>query len=317
MHPVLRELIVLQEGVVSRRQVLGAGGDDNLIERQLRRRLWATVHPGVYVDHTGPLTWSQRAWAAVLVCWPAALYGISALQVAGIGIGPAPSPDDVVHVAVDHRRRVVHRAGVAPRRVRGLDAMLQPGRSLPQQRLEHAALCVASGSHRDDAAVAVLGDVVQARRTTPDRLLRALDDLPRLARRGFLAEVLEDVASGAHSALERRYLVEVERRHALPRAVRQRPVTSRRSPAYRDVEYPRLGLVVELDGRLGHEWTGDRWQDLDRDVETALTGTLTVRLGWKQVLDACRTADVVGRLLGSRGWTGKPRRCSPTCGLTT
>ena len=31
------------------------------------------MHNGVYVDHTGPLTWLQRAWAGVLAVWPAAL----------------------------------------------------------------------------------------------------------------------------------------------------------------------------------------------------------------------------------------------------
>jgi hypothetical protein len=314
--PALRDLTLLQEGVVSRRQVLAAGGDDNLIERHLRRR-WAAVHPGVYVEHTGPLTRGQRAWAAVLVCWPGALYGVSALQVAGLGPGPAPGGDDPIHVAVDQRRRVVRHPGVEPHRVRGLAAMLQPGRSLPRQRLEHAALCVASASSREDEAVALLADAVQTRRTTPARLLRALDDLPRLARRGFLAEVLDDVASGAHSALERRYLIRVERRHRLPTAGRQRRVSSGRSSAYRDVEYLRLGLVVELDGRLGHEWADDRWRDLDRDVETALSGTLTIRLGWRQVLDECRTAGVVSRLLIARGWTGRPRQCSPTCSVTT
>lgn len=32
----------------------------------MRRREWATFHQGVYVDHTGALTWLQSAWAAVL-----------------------------------------------------------------------------------------------------------------------------------------------------------------------------------------------------------------------------------------------------------
>ena len=40
------------------------------------------VHPGVYVNHTGELTWLQRAWAAVLFAWPAALSHDSALRAA-------------------------------------------------------------------------------------------------------------------------------------------------------------------------------------------------------------------------------------------
>ena len=33
---------------------------------------------GVYVEHTGPPSWQQRAWAAVLRAWPAALADQSA-----------------------------------------------------------------------------------------------------------------------------------------------------------------------------------------------------------------------------------------------
>jgi hypothetical protein len=165
----------------------------------------------------------------------------------------------------------------------------------------------------DAAAVAVLGDACQLRRTTPQRLADALLDLSRLPRRRLLTEVLDDVAAGACSALERRYLLRVERPHGLPTAQRQRRVREGRSSAYRDVEYLGTGLVVELDGRLGHERPADRWADLDRDVATALRGGLTVRLGWQQSLQPCRTAAAVSLLLAARGWTGRPVLCSPDC----
>lgn len=57
----LQELMREQDGVVSRRQVLLCGGDDNDIECRLRSRQWATLHRGVYVDHTGVPSWTQRA----------------------------------------------------------------------------------------------------------------------------------------------------------------------------------------------------------------------------------------------------------------
>ena len=43
-----------------------------------------------------------------------------------------------------------------------------------------------------------------------------------------------------------------------------------RTSAYRDVDVPALSAVVELDGRLGHEETVDRWDDLDRDIASVL-----------------------------------------------
>jgi hypothetical protein len=77
-------LLALQRGVISRRQVLAAGGVDHEIARLLRRRIWARVHDGVYVDHTGKPSWQQRAWAAVIYYWPAVLDGASALTAYGV-----------------------------------------------------------------------------------------------------------------------------------------------------------------------------------------------------------------------------------------
>ncbi|WP_344778090.1 type IV toxin-antitoxin system AbiEi family antitoxin domain-containing protein [Nocardioides panacisoli] len=69
MEPI-QHILDEQDGVFSRVQAAGAGLDATAVKRRLRRREWVAVHAGVYVSHTGPLTWRQRAWAAVLACWP-------------------------------------------------------------------------------------------------------------------------------------------------------------------------------------------------------------------------------------------------------
>ena len=77
------------------------------------------------------------------------------------------------------------------------------------------------------------------------------------------------------------------------------------------VDYVDYGLLVELDGQLGRDGTSDRWDDLDRDVLSAVGGLLTVRVGWRQVLDAGRLAAAIGTMLQARGWPGdvqRPRR---------
>jgi hypothetical protein len=147
------------------------------------------------------------------------------------------------------------------------------------------------------------------------RLRSTSATMPRLPRRRLLLTILEDVSSGAYSALERRYLAAVERPHGLPTADRQRRVRSGRTVAYRDVEYVGLGVVTELDGRLGHEKATDRWADLERDVESVIGGDLTLRIGWRQVLSPCRLAGVLDRVLTARGWTGPVTPCGPDCGL--
>jgi hypothetical protein len=46
-------LLDVQAGVIARRQLVARGWGDHDIARMLRRRLWAPVLEGVYVNHTG------------------------------------------------------------------------------------------------------------------------------------------------------------------------------------------------------------------------------------------------------------------------
>jgi hypothetical protein len=55
-----------RDGVVSRADLVAAGLTRPDIDRLVRRRSLRQVHKRVYVDHTGPLTYDQRVWAAVL-----------------------------------------------------------------------------------------------------------------------------------------------------------------------------------------------------------------------------------------------------------
>jgi hypothetical protein len=61
MNSILARHLALQAGVISRRQALSAGLEPHDVRRLLRRREWALLHPGVYVDHTGTPSWLQRA----------------------------------------------------------------------------------------------------------------------------------------------------------------------------------------------------------------------------------------------------------------
>lgn len=320
-----------QAGVLSRRQALEHGLDDNDIERLLRRHEWARVYPGVYVDHTGGLTELQRWWAAVQWGWPAVLYGDTALLAHGVrptwqgrgSVRPALS-----HIAVHHSRRVRDRVDVKVHRVVDLDSVAQWHLSPPRMRLEPAVVAACSIARTADDALALAADVCQQRRSTPDRILVALDagagGVTRVRHGAELRVILHDVSSGTMSLLEHRHLVAVERAHGLPPAVRQRrelgPAVrpSASGSVYRDARYDRFGVVVELDGRLGHEWTAERWDDMDRDLDAGADGTLSLRMGWRHVngTEACRSAIRLGRVLRSRGWQGSVRPCGPACPVT-
>lgn len=305
-------LLNLQMGVISRTQALGAGATRANIRRDLRRREWARVFPGVYVTHTGPMTWLQRAWAAVLFHAPAALCQDSALRaVEGPGRRDHDDPGPI-HVAVDRSRTVSRRPGIVVHQTGQFQLKVLSNTSPPRLRIEHAALDVAASAPDDLAAIAVLSRVVGSRHTTAVRLLEALEGRSRIARRGFLGAVLTDVAGGTCSVLEHSYLTRVERPHGLPRAGRQ-VRDSLKGTIYRDVDYHRYDLVVELDGRLFHGSVTARDSDLERDLDTQVGERTTVRLGWGQAHQRpCATAYKLAQILNRHGWEGRFERC-PDC----
>jgi hypothetical protein len=124
-----------------------------------------------------------------------------------------------------------------------------------------------------------------------------------------LEDVLAAAADGIHSALEYRYLRDVERAHGLPRSRHQVRVVIEGKTVYRDAYYEKFKLATELDGKLAHP-DQERWRDNHRDNQAGAHGILTTRYGWRDVYGhPCETA----LLLRKRGWTGKPRPCSPAC----
>jgi hypothetical protein len=241
------KLLRLQAGTVSRRQLEDAGLRPHDIERLLRRRDLARVLPGVFVQHTGPLTWVQRAWAGVLYYGPAALDGDSALRSA---VPTWRCPDRDIHVAVDEARRCSNLPGYRVRRVRDLTDRIHPATSPPRLRVEDAVIDVALSRPSDLAAIGVLADLCQSRRTTARRILETVQARERVERRAWLEGVLSDIADGTCSTLEHGYLVHVERPHGLPRGGRQVAVRARVGGALRDVDYAPLPLLI----RTG--WSG-------------------------------------------------------------
>jgi hypothetical protein len=230
------------------------------------------------------------------------------------GVAAAARRQDIV-VVIPESQRVQPGAGVDVWRLSDLDRHVHPSRRPPLLRFESAVLLTASRASTPDGAVATIANACQSRHTTTGRLLRLLDEMPRNLRlRGLLRDILSDVATGAYSYLEVHYLRDVERPHGLPTAARQRRVTVGRRPYFRDVEYVGLNLVVELDGRLGHEDFVSRANDMDRDIDTVGTHARTARVGYLQVMSRrCVTAQRVAGLLRIGGWSGHARRCGPDC----
>lgn len=257
----------------------------------------------MFLTHNAAPAWTSLAWAGVLIGGSEARLGRLA---AAYAHGLVDEPADELVVLVPHTRIVRDRGpwvfvrerpGARSPRTTG-----SPPRTLATETV--LDLCeTASPRELEDWVTRA----VQRRLTTPKLLERALRGRTRHPHRTLLAELLLDVAEGAQSPLELRYLRDVERPHGLPRGRRQRPSPTR--PAVRDVHYERYGVVVELDGRRGHEGES-AFRDMARDNAALLDLLLTLRFGFGDVTGSpCEVGMQVGQVLRSRGWLGPFRRC--------
>jgi len=250
-------------------------------------------------------------WAALLAAGPGAVLSHeTAAEFQRLSDKPAES----IHVTVPWQRRIKVMNGVSLHRCTRAGEIVLEYSNPPLTRIEETVLDLTQAAATFDD---VCGWVTRAfaRDLTDAATLRtAMCQRTRLRWRAELHELIVTAASGDHSALEYRYGRDVERAHGLPQSVRQAPFEGpagrrgRRDRLYRD-----YGVVVELDGRLAHPVEA-QWRDQTRDNAAAADGQYTLRYGWVQVTrHACETAAQVTRVLRGRGWTGRPRPCSPGC----
>ncbi len=270
---------------------------------KLERGLWVRVHPGVYQTQPGRDDWHTYALAAQLAV-PGSAWSH---RTAGFVHGLITRPPRPIELVVDEKRRVTDPTGVMVRRRVESDAYVDDLHWPWRVTVGETVLDLTE--HGTDAdALALLGRAFFRGVTTEEALRGLLAKRARHPRRRLLMDVLSDVADGAESVMEVRFLRDVERAHGLPAGRRQLPtfVTTTR---VHDVAYEQQRILLELDGRLGHQGTA-RIADGIRDRRSATQGWLTVRAFWVDVaVTPCDLAREVAEILTDRGWQGTPRAC--------
>lgn len=274
-------------------------------ERLVHQRSWVRLATGVYqVGGLGDPSWAGLAWAGLLLGGHRARLGFEA---AGHLWKIVDEPPVDITVLVPHGRPIADRGRWVFRQERSANRSPRSPGSPPRTTIEDTVVDLCSR-----ALPGLLTKAVQGRRTTAQRILARVDDRARVRHRELLREMLTDVAQGAESPLELRYLTEIERPHGLPRAKRQ--VRSRNGKEIRDLLYEEWATIVELDGRVH---IAGRFRDMERDNAALLGGDVTLRYGWPDVTERpCAVAWEVAALLIRRGWTGVPTRCR-LCALAT
>lgn len=309
--PDLEEFLAAQDGVVSRGQALAHGLTAGTVSWQVTSRRWRTLHPGVYVTHTGPLSWSTRVWAALLHAGPGA---VASHRTAAFVQGLLDQAPGVVEVTVPHAHRVTDAHGVRVHRSRHLGDRRHPAASLPQTRVEDTVLDLVDACTDAGEVVTLVLRACQRRLTTTDRLAAAAARRRRLRHRSLVRELLEDASAGIESALERRWHRDVERAHRLPRGTRQGTTRVGRRRWYWDLRFDRYRVRVQLEGVAWHP-DDLSWRDDARDnAAVVVDDDVVLRYGCGPVTVApCQTALETATVLRRRGWAGSPHPCSPGC----
>jgi predicted transcriptional regulator of viral defense system len=299
----LRRTAAEQRGLLTSAQCRSAGLSAKAVRWRLGRGTWTRIHRGVYQTQPGREDWTTAALAAQVAVPGSAWSHRTAGHLHGLVRRP-PTQSDLI---VDERRRVAAPTGVTVHRRADADAYVDHLHWPWRVDVENTVLDLAELGDESDV-LALLGTAFHRGVATEATLLRLLAARSRHRRRGLLIDVLSDVAGGAHSVMEVRFLRDVERAHGLPIGRRQ-AATVVGSLRLHDVAYDEQRVLVELDGRLGHDGAA-RVADGIRDRRSALTGWLTVRGFWVDVaVTPCVLARDLGHILTTRGWTGAVRPC--------
>ncbi len=306
----LRRRAEAQFDLVTHAQCRAAGLSEKAVQWRVSSRRWVRLHSGVYLTKPGRSEWAVGATAVLLRAQStegaadAAFCGQSAAFLWGLQ-GRAPSE---VELVVPYGRCVRVGDGARVRRSMRwedlVDERAWPWRTtIPATVLDVAA----DGTALD--ALSVVARAVQQQRVSVTELRQELARRPGHRHGTVLRPALQDVDDGGESGAELLYVRDVERAHGLPRAVRQQ-ASDRGRRRFHDNEYEGLGLIVEVDGRLGHEQWEDRVRDGRRDRQLLGADRTSARVFWADVaLTPCDTAREVAAILQHRGWAGRPHPC--------
>jgi Transcriptional regulator, AbiEi antitoxin len=250
VEEVLGRIARRQHGVVTRKQLLGAGVSREEIRRRVDKAALHRVHRGVYrVGHKAPSI-EARYLAAVLACGEGAvLSGEAAGYLWGLLKGTAPPPE----VTAPKHRKV---KGVRTKRARRGEIAGTKWRGIPITTVPRTLVDLASLLSSADLARAC-HEAGVLHRTTPRQVDAVLEHRPNTLGARQLREVLRGDVHVTLSALERRF------RERLDAARLTLPEMNRVAGARRvDCRWPEHKLTVELDSytfhKSRHAWELDR-----------------------------------------------------------
>lgn len=234
----------------------------------------------------------------------ARLGGITALQAAGLS-GLA---DTDIHVWVEKSTRKGNRRlvpGVVlheSRRWTAEDAA--DDQTMPRARPPVAAVQAALWAVSLRQAALFLVMPVQQGIVAVDDIRLVMERVRRHRFRLPLRQVIDDIGTGSHSMNELDFL-RLCRVYGLPEPVRQTVRHTASGRRYLDVEWPQLGVKLEIQG-AGHGQLLNALADDVRLMDLACEDGAAVSISVLSLrVDPAPVMEALGRLLQSRGWPGR------------
>ena len=277
----LLAVVAAHAGIATRQQLL-VGADAATVDAGVRRGWVRRVHPHVYVAGSTTPTDDVRLRAALRYAGAgAALSHLSALWWYDVR-----QPGPVVHLTVDHRRRLAGSPTLVVHRQRGFRTDPPHCRTVRGALVTSPARAVVDSwpllPVRDRRPVAL--DLVRRGSCTPADLDEALRARPNIAGHEELRRTVDLLVDGVRSELEALGVLAVFRHPDLPPSEGQRRVEVAGHRFYLDRCWPEALLAVELDGAQHHTSPEDRQRDLERDRLLAAAGWLVLRFTYADVV---------------------------------
>ena len=279
------ELVSRQHGLLSRRQVLSLGGDDDIIRRRLGAGRWSSLAPGVYGLPGWPASWKRSLWLAHLDVGPASVVSHeAAAALHGLILFP-PGPVILTVVHGDHERpsrlwRIHQSTDLRPPHIQAIKCL--PVTTAARTLFDLAAVAGEErlGRSMDDAHVSGLCRVAEVQALYEELRRRGKPGMRRL---GCLLGRRGPGYVPPESVLERR-LLKVLDHPRLPTPVRQYELSWRERAHERvDLAFPEQRIIVEGDGRRWHTRMDQMAADRRRDREALNHGWRPYRFVWEEI----------------------------------
>ena len=311
--PQTHELLTAQGKAIARYQGMEAGLDPRSMRGKVSSARWQRLQRGVYAAFSGDPARETMLWAALLRAGPDA---VLSHQTAAERHGLIDTPAALITITVPASKRPA-RVKIPGILIHRSDAILRtrhPAMLPPCTRVEDTVLDLIQIAPTFDDAYVWICRAIGRRRTTAERIRKAMDSRKKIRWRRELTVALGDADDGVLSWLEYRYVHRVERPHGLPAARRQARIRQRTGNKYLDNLYEEYGVCVEVDGTAAHP-EDEQWRDKRRDNANLAGGIVTLRFGFPELGDRrCESAAYVAAVLRRRGWTGTARSCpGPAC----